>query len=104
MRTTGYHEDLLDQYPQPLAATYARYLDQPDTTAQHAVLLALFEALLKYTTVAALAQYLHDGGDDPALHQTLAGLRRPSLGHWAGLLRQILAYRRQQSLSEDTFV
>jgi hypothetical protein len=48
MRTTDYHEDLLDQYPQPLAATYARYLDQPDTTAQHAVLLALFEALLKY--------------------------------------------------------
>src|SRR3954452_11006795 len=104
MPALNYNEDLLDQYPHLLAGTYARFVDEREVSAQHSLLLALFEALLKYVTAAALGQYLQAGGADLAISSAMAGMRRPSLGHWAGLLRQVLAWRRQQNLAEEAFV
>jgi hypothetical protein len=99
-----YREDLLDRYPQPLAATYARVLAVRDPALQHSTVLALFEALLKYVTAAALAQYLQTAPPPADLTAALANLHRPSLGHWAGLLRAVLTTRRRQGLDEDQFI
>jgi non-specific serine/threonine protein kinase len=100
----SYSQEILDQYPQPLAATYARFLDQRDPAAQHTLLLALFEALLKYLAAAAAARYLAADGDDPAVAAALGHLRRPSLGHWAALLRSSLAWWARQDQPDQEFV
>jgi predicted ATPase len=102
--TASYNEDLLDALPQHLAGTYARFIDQRDAAAQHTLLLALFEAMLKYWAAAAAAQYTVLAGDDPTVRDALARLQHPSLGHWAGLLRSVLAWRRRQELSDSDFV
>jgi len=99
----SYSQEILDQYPQPLAATYARFLDQRDPAAQHTLLLALFEALLKYLAAAAAAQYLAADGDDPAVNTALGHLRRASLGHWAALLRASLAWWSRQDQPDQAF-
>jgi predicted ATPase len=99
-----YREDLLDHYPQPLAGTYARLFAAREPSLHYSTLLALFEVLLKYVTVAALGQYLLLPGPAPAVTAALPSLHRPSLGHWAGLLRVVLTTRRQQGLAEDQFV
>ena len=104
MAAIHYREDLLDQYPQPLAGTYARVLAARDPALRSSTLLALFEGLLKYITAAALAQYLQTPAPAPAVLALLPNLHRPSLGHWAGVLRTVLTARRQQGLSEDQFV
>jgi predicted ATPase len=104
MPAAAYNEDLLGKYPQPLAGAYARFIDERDPAAQHALLLALFEALLKYLAAAALGQYRARGGSDPAVEGSLPALRHPSLGHWAGLLRQLLAWQRQTGHPAAEFV
>ena len=56
MSTNGFREELLNTYPQLLAGTYARFIDQPDPTAEHTLLLALFEVTLKYLAAVVVAQ------------------------------------------------
>src|SRR5690349_2635314 len=87
-----YKEGILDRYPQPLAAAYTRFIDQRDPASRHAGLLALFEALLKYLAAAAAGEYLAQAGDEDEVNAALGTLRRPSLGHWAALLRLSLAW------------
>ncbi len=83
--------DIRARYPYPLAATFYRaYYDAPDLSTIHEYLLDLFEVTLKYCAAIALAQYVKDGGIDPALNKSLQDLQRPSLGHWQGWLREIL--------------
>ena len=100
----SYSQEILDQYPQPLGATYARFLDQRDPAAQHTLLLALFEALVKYLAAAAAARYLAADSDDPAVNTALGHLRRSSLGHWAALLRSSLAWWARQDQPDQAFV
>src|SRR5690349_7176487 len=100
MPTDRFNNTLLDDYPQPLAATYARFIDQPDSTAQHNLLLALFEATLKYLAAAGAAKHHLLGIADPAVDDALANLHHPSLGHWAALLRAVLAARRRAQLPD----
>jgi non-specific serine/threonine protein kinase len=102
--TASYNEDLLDSLPQHLAGTYARFIDQRDPAAQHTLLLALFESMLKYWAAAAAAQYTMLAGDDLTVRESLTRLQHPSLGHWAGLLRSVLAWRRRQELRDVDFV
>src|SRR3954454_4091682 len=96
MLSRNFNADILDKYPFPLAGTYGRFVDQREASAQHAALLSLFEALLKYVTAAALGQYLQQGGADATLLPAVAALKRPSLGHWAAVLRRVLGWRGQQ--------
>ena len=90
--------DIRARYPYPLAATFYRaFYDAPDLSTTHEYLLDLFEVTLKYCAAIALAQYVKDGIDDPAIHRSLLDLQRPSLGHWQGWLREILRlYGRQR--------
>src|SRR4051794_35811524 len=101
---SSYNEDILDNYPQPLAATYARFIDQRAPAAQHNLLLALFECPLKYLAAAATAQYLALHGEDTAVRDTLSRLAHPSLGHWAALLRDVLGWRRLHQLVDSDFI
>jgi predicted ATPase len=100
---TAYRQDILETYPQPLAATYARFVEQRDPASQHAVLLVLFEALLKYLAAVAASQHLRLGGQDPDVQAALDHLRRPSLGHWAALLRASVAWWSKQPQPEFVF-
>jgi ABC-type multidrug transport system ATPase subunit len=89
-------ELVVSRYPYPLAATYNRAFALPeDDTEAHDYLLDLVWVTLKYFATLAVAQYLSDGAREPKLNQALLGLQRPSLGHWNGWLRDVLAaYRR----------
>ena len=101
MSTNGFREELLNTYPQLLAGTYARFIDQPDPTAEHTLLLALFEVTLKYLAAVVVAQYRPLGFSDPAVDEALTRLPHPSLGHWAALLRAVLAARRHYQLPDE---
>src|SRR5580765_920467 len=85
-------------YPYPLAATYHRaYYGSPDLDEIHEYLLDLFEVTLKYLAAIMMSQYFAEQVNDPRTNKTLLALERPSLGHWQGWLRDILAlYRRQR--------
>jgi predicted ATPase len=98
-----YRQDILDTYPQPLAATYARFVEQREPASQHTVLLALFEALLKYLAAAAAGHHLYLGSQDPAVQAAFGPLRRASLGHWAALLRASLAWWSKHPQAEFVF-
>ena len=90
-------EEIVDRYPYPLVATYDRaFFQAPDPAEAHEYLLDLFEVTLKYFTTIAVAQYFHDHAREPKINRDLLDLQRPSLGHWHGWLRDILAlYRRE---------
>ena len=90
-------EEIVDRYPYPLVATYDRaFFQAPDPAEAHEYLLDLFEVTLKYFTTIAVAQYFHDHARDPKINRDLLEMQRPSLGHWHGWLRDILAlYRRE---------
>src|SRR4051794_17444174 len=100
----SYSQEILDKYPQPLAATYARFIDEREVAAQHTLLLASFEVLLKYLAAAAATQYLSLDDEHPALNAALGSLRRPSLGHWSALLRAGMSWWSQQRRADQEFV
>src|SRR5258708_36527372 len=86
-------DEIRARYPYPLAATFHRaFYDMPDFTLVHDYLLDLFEVTVKYLTAIVLAQYVSEGAPDPAIDRSLADLRRPSLGHWQGWLREIIRF------------
>jgi hypothetical protein len=89
-------EEIVDRYPYPLVATYDRaFFQAPDPAEAHEYLLDLFEVTLKYFASIAISQYFHDHARDPKINRDLLEIQRPSLGHWHGWLRDILAlYRR----------
>lgn len=95
------HNDNLEQeigrrYPYPLAATFHRaFQDAADDEECHDYLLDLFEVTVKYCATLALSQYFADGAPDPDVNKTLYALKRPSLGHWQGWLRDVLAFYRR---------
>jgi hypothetical protein len=78
------------RYPAPIAIASLLVWQEVDWQTRLQRLLYLFEATLKYCSVAALLGALQEGagGLPPADRDTL---RRPSLGHWAGYLRGTLA-------------
>jgi hypothetical protein len=95
--TDGIDDDVVRRYPYPLAATYSRaYFQAADLSDMHEYLMDLFEATLKYCAAIVMAQYFQDKRRDPRISRDLLELQRPSLGHWQGWLRDILAlYRRE---------
>jgi hypothetical protein len=95
--TDGIDDDVVRRYPYPLAATYSRaYFQAADLSDMHEYLMDLFEATLKYCAAIVMAQYFQDRLRDPRISRDLLELQRPSLGHWQGWLRDILAlYRRE---------
>jgi hypothetical protein len=94
--------------PYPIAYAYQQVLDEdaPDRCFRSCV--RAFIATLKYCSMACVGEYLEHvrsgAGGDPQLNEQIrAQLFRPSLGHWNGFLRDILAYRRAQVTSGSDF-
>src|SRR6478672_10392257 len=96
--TSRIDTDIRGRYPYPLAATFHRaYYESRDLALIHDYLLDLSEVVIKYCAAIALAQYVADGSPDAAITSSLSALRRPSLGHWQGWLRDILRlYEREK--------
>jgi hypothetical protein len=82
-------------YPTPLAAAFrrCRTADRADLASRHRFLVDLFEAFVKFLAVVELQEaraFVPDlreklfPGEEPFVF-----LRRPSLGEWVGLLREL---------------
>src|SRR6185503_21286854 len=88
-------EKVESSYPQPIAAAFRRYRQakNADYTKRFKLLLDLLELVTKFLCAIQLregrksipnfAQALQ------AKHQSLDFLQKPSLGHWAALLRNL---------------
>lgn len=89
--TNSLDEEVSRRYPYLLASTYYRaFHSTHDLDEAHDYLLDLFEVTLKYLTSIALSQYFKDAPNNPKINRDVGALRRPSLGHWQGWLRDIL--------------
>ena len=92
------NRDITDLYPYPIATAYLKLYQTGDPTGRHERLKDLFEVTIKYLASIVLAQYVRDRLADgatygsPAVDAALLNLKRPSLGHWVGLLRDVLAH------------
>ena len=92
------NRDITDLYPYPIATAYLKLYQTGDPTGRHERLKDLFEVTVKYLAAIVLAQYVRDRLADgatygsPAVDAALLNLKRPSLGHWVGLLRDVLAH------------
>ena len=97
-----YRQDILDTYPQPLAATYARFIEQRDPASQtpscspSSRCCSSTWPLLHPANPSAAARFLRST-------QRCSPLRRPSLGHWAALLRVGLAGVGQAAPPRNSF-
>jgi len=90
---------ILNDYPLPLAATYARKMTGAVTQAQafqvHAGLGDMAQALIKFLTLLVLAQYREDsktlGREDQDVERELQSLEEPLLDPWVSLLHAVLS-------------
>lgn len=93
---------LEDSLPYPIAVGLKLYRDiHPDRHSDRAdALLKVFEALVKFIAAVAAKSCLLDGKPSDAFSATLQSFRKPSLGHWVGILRGALGASHQGVTSE----
>lgn len=85
-------DDVRRRYPYPLAAAFLRaFYTTYELDEMLEYLVELFELVVKYLAGIAVSQYLAGPLADPQISESLLNLRRPSLGHWQGWLRDIPA-------------
>lgn len=90
MTTTSVFQTILHEYPYPIAKCYERMLRARAAAERLDQARYLFEVTLKYSACLAIADYMRSSQADDSTRDSLACLARPSLGHWANLLRQCL--------------
>src|SRR5262245_9605742 len=78
---------LLANLPLPLAQAWRRVLYQHNPTELHERALFALEALLKYTASVAAAAWVARGAEGELVRRACGALVKPSLGHWAAILR-----------------
>lgn len=84
----------LREYPQPVAAVFARYFTIPASHFQdrHAALSDCFETTLRFIAVVALMDAARDANVlTEAFPERLDFLKRPTLGHWLSLIRALVS-------------
>ena len=88
-----FHRDYLVRLPLPLAQLYCRAYNAKDPRARHDNTFYLFESLIKLAACPLIAGYLDDvrrgGKRVEALDHLLGQLSLPSLGQWAGFVREL---------------
>jgi DeoR/GlpR family transcriptional regulator of sugar metabolism len=99
MTATNVQQTILHEYPYPIAKCYERMLRARTAADRCDQARYLFEVTLKYSACLAIADYIRSGQTDEATRASLACLARPSLGHWANLLRQCLRHTTQAALA-----
>src|SRR5271154_2412112 len=82
---------LTSALPLPLAQAWRRTLYAETPAAAHERALFLLEAMLKYLGAAAASAWMARGAEGAAGRRACEALVRPSLGHWAGILRDCTA-------------
>ena len=76
-------------FPQPIAGAWHRVAVASSDAERMRHATAALEVILRTLSSMALADYLR-GGPVPRVEEALAPLSRPSLGHWAQLLRVLI--------------
>jgi WD40 repeat protein/serine/threonine protein kinase/tetratricopeptide (TPR) repeat protein len=88
-----FQRDYLVRLPLPLAQLYSRAHNAKDAHSRHDNTFYLFEATIKLAAIPAIACYLDEveqGSPRVAsLDRQLVKLALPSLGQWAGMLREL---------------
>ncbi|HEV2970943.1 MAG TPA: tetratricopeptide repeat protein [Pirellulales bacterium] len=86
----------LVRLPLPLAQLLRLAHDGPDARARHRYATDLFEATIKLAASVLVAAYVRElqvgGPRAPALDATWKEFKRPSLGHWVAILRELSRY------------
>jgi serine/threonine protein kinase len=82
---------LLAALPLPLAQAWRRTLYAESPAAAHERALYALEAVLKYAASVAAAAWVSQGSASDAARGACEALVRPSLGHWAAILRACAA-------------
>jgi eukaryotic-like serine/threonine-protein kinase len=82
---------LMANLPLPLAQAWRRVLYQKNPADLHERALYALEAMVKFTASVAAAAWVARGADGEAVRRACAALVRPSLGHWAAILRACTA-------------
>jgi len=94
-----------NEYPYPIAKAYMRTINAEEPVERFTQIGYLFEVTLKYLAAVSVSEYLTYGANDDNVNKTLSGIKRPSLGHWVGFLRDTLRYNlnRKQTILSDTY-
>ena len=96
-----FHREYLVRLPLPLAQLYCRAYNAKDPRARHDNTFYLFESLIKLAACPLIAGYLDElrrgGKRVKALDKLLGQLSLPSLGQWAGFVRELSRYFGERS-------
>jgi len=83
------HAHRVQTLPLPLAQLLVRCLNGKSAVERHHHTFFLAEASLRLVGAAAVGAWLADEAPAPTLRPQLANLRRASLGHWVGWIREV---------------
>ena len=82
-------ETIRTRFPLSLAKRYEAVGLESEPQLRVIRLIDLYESSLRHLSLIGLAAYRHLGLSDEAVEDARAGLARPSLGHWLGLLKAL---------------
>lgn len=99
MTTTAVNHKILHDFPFPIAKAYEGLLKVRSASERCDQSRFLFEATLRFCASIAIADFLANKQPDATMQDSFLALQRPSLGHWAKLLRQCLENNDQPILS-----
>lgn len=95
-------EEILHDYPYPIAKCYERLVGSRDTTERWNCTRYLLEVTLKYCACIAITRYIQNDNLDDKTNAALTCLSRPSLGHWLNLF--IRCAKRNQEQNQSFFL
>lgn len=67
-------------------------------------LIEVFESTLKYITTLLIAQYTEDNFNNPAINENIGKLKKPSLGMYAAIMRDIIKLYKSQGSSQGRWI
>lgn len=94
---SAFDAEVIATYPMPVAATYLRYLEEPDPRTRCRLLVETFTNLLKLWAFQVASEYLEaEGVRDPAVNESLArDFQRPLISAWNLALHRTLPALRE---------
>jgi|GEM_PF-3230849 len=85
-----------NEFPYPIAKAYLRAVNADEPVERFTLIGYLFEVALKFIASVSIAEYVQSRRRDESVNKTLQGINRPSLGNWAGFLRDTLRFNLTQ--------
>ena len=81
--------NIAKRWPLPVARAYENFLGAEEPKEAHDRAFAVFEVTLKYLATVFISDYVWGNERSHRVNAALKGLARPSLGEWAGFLREL---------------